>query len=263
MNCDEIRRHWHLYYDSEGDAELHWKISQHLDHCAVCAEWFAKQSRFEDLVTEKLSAASSDEELWQHVLARAGLPRRTPARRWFMFSSLASCAAAALLFVAGAWFLHFAGDSTAPNLSHLAAAWHEQLTVGDLQVPFESESDLEVEDYLLHEVSFPVRCPPRKNSGFTVRGAGTCRLADQPTAYVVGRVDDRPVSLFILSRDSLVRFPQQREELQRKSIHQCREGNQEMALTVIDQNLVLVVGQVSQDRLRRVLKAYGSYPHHS
>jgi len=261
MNCDEIRRHWNLYHDSEGDAELHWTISQHLDDCPSCAEWFAKQSRFEDLLAEKLGDVSGDEQVWQRVLAGAQLARPATNRRWFVYSSLVACAASLLLLVSGFWLMQLSGANGTASLSHLAAEWHEQLTSGQVRAPFESESDLKVEDYLLREVDFPVRCPPRKDSGFAVQGAGTCRLGDQPTAYVVGRVDDRPVSLFILSRESLAKFPQQRDELSREAIHQCREGKQEMALSIIDKNVVLVIGPVPQDQLARVLKAYGTYPH--
>lgn len=265
MNCEDIRRHWHLYHDSEGDAEMHWSVSQHLENCAPCAEWFAKQSRFETLLAEKLLQSPGDEAPgggppWAEILIAAGVARPAPTRRWFLFSSLMACAAAIMLLVGGSW-LFWSGGGEPPSLSRVTADWHERLAAGDVRAPFESQSDLEVEDYLLHEVSFPVRCPPRKDSGFAVRGAGTCRLGDQAAAYVVGHVDDQPVSLFILSRDSLPAFPHQRAELQREAIHRCREGDQEMALSVIDRNLVLVVGRVPQDRLTRVLRAYGTYPH--
>lgn len=263
MNCEEIRRHWHLYHDSEGDAELHWSVSQHLESCPGCAEWYSKQSRFEDLLAEKLAGASDERmldesPLWQGVLAGAGLVQPAATRRWFLFGSLLACAAGLLLLLGGSWLWP---RSDSASLSRLTADWHERLAQGELQPPFASGSDIEIEDYLLREVTFPVRCPPRQDSGFAVRGAGTCRVGDQAAAYVVGHVDDRPVSLFILSRDSLDAFPHQRAELTREAIHRCREGEQEMALAVIDRNLVLVVGQVPQDRLTRVLRAYGTYPH--
>ena len=50
MNCNEARQHWNLYHDSEGDAELHFRISEHLAGCADCAQWFSQQSRLEGLL---------------------------------------------------------------------------------------------------------------------------------------------------------------------------------------------------------------------
>jgi len=260
MNCDEIRRHWSLYHDSEGDAELHWQISQHLERCIPCAEWFAKQSRFEDLLVGKLREPTEDGQVWSSVLAGAALTRPKMARRWLLFI-LAACAATLLLAVFGPWRLGDIGERPDQSLSALTANWHERLSSGRLAIPFESSSDMEVEDYLRSEVTFPVRCPPRQDSGFAVQGAGTCQLGSQSAAFVVGHVDQTPVSIFILSRDSLPEFPHQQQALRAEAIHRCREGQHELALSVIDRNLVLVIGNVSQDRLLRVLRAYGTYPH--
>lgn len=262
MNCDEIRRHWHLYHDSEGDAELHWQVSEHLANCAACAEWFAKQSRFEDLLSEKLASGSADDELWHSVLSGAGLVRPASSRRWLLFSSLAACAAAMLLLVGGSLlFRESGGDRSSQSLSALTANWHDRLATGRQPLAFESQSDLEVEDYLRHEVTFPVRCPPRKDSGFAVHGAGTCRLAGEPAAFVVGQVDREAVSIFILSRNSLASFPLQMAALKIEAIHRCRERGYEMALSVVDRNLVLIIGRAPPDSLLRVLHAYGTYPH--
>ena len=261
MNCDDIRRHWHLYHDSEGDAELHWRINQHLGNCTECAEWFAKQSRFEELVSQKLAADSTDGDVWASVLDRAGLARPKPARRWALFSCIAACAAAILLLVGASCYWLVGRTNSSASLPSLAAARHTGFAGGGMQLSFHSESDLEVEDYLRQEVSFPVRCPPRKDSGFAVEGAGTCQLAGEPAAVVMGHVDRAPVSIFILSRDSLAAFPHQRASLRRKAVHRCREGEFEMALSVIDRNVVLVVGRAPAESLLRVLRAYGTYPH--
>jgi anti-sigma factor RsiW len=262
MNCEEVRRHWDLYHDSEGDAELHFQINEHLNQCAACAELFARQSRLEELIAEKLSAAPPDEAMWNSVLGRSGVIRPVRARRWVLFSSLAACAAALLvaIFAPWAWFARDA-SSEAASLSALTADWHQRLVGRPDEVPFKNDSDLAVEEYLQKEVQFPVRCPPRKDAGFAVEGAGTCRLADQPAAFLVGNVDQAPVSIFILSRDSLRAFPHQQAALERESVHRCREGQYDMALSVIDRNLVLVIGQVEPERLLRVLRAYGTYPH--
>jgi predicted anti-sigma-YlaC factor YlaD len=45
MNCREARQHWNLYHDSEGDAELHFQIADHLSLCEDCATWFSRQDR--------------------------------------------------------------------------------------------------------------------------------------------------------------------------------------------------------------------------
>ena len=34
MTCTEARQQWNLYHDSEGDAELHFQVNEHLAMCA-------------------------------------------------------------------------------------------------------------------------------------------------------------------------------------------------------------------------------------
>lgn len=258
MNCDEARRHWHLYYDSEGDAELYFQINEHLDQCPACAEWFHHESRLEDALVDKLRSAAPagpTPELWKSVLARSGIQQPVAVRRWLLMSGLLSLAAG--LLVAVVFWTQFRG----PSLSRLTAEYHQQLSEGERAVEFTSRSDLAVEDYLRHRVSFPVRCPPRQDTGFLVRGAGICRLAESEAAYLVGQLDGQSVSIFILSREALARFPHQQEALQGEPTHRCREGNYEMVMAEIDRSIVLIVGQAHPLQLQRVLRAYGTYPH--
>ncbi len=260
MNCNEARQHWNLYHDSEGDAELHFQISEHLAVCPHCAEWFSQQSRLESLLAEKLDSQAPTPELWSDVLTRTGLIQPAPARRWLWFAGAAACAA--VLVAAMLWTWNRSPAPPSPDLARLTAARHERLVAGEELPQFESRSDLEVEGYLRKRVSFPVRCPPRKDAGFAVQGAGVCQLAEQPAAYLSGRVDDAPVSIFVLPRDSLAAFPHQREALLKEKTHRCQEGQYAMVLGVIDKNAVLVIGQTAPERLAKVLSAYGSYPDH-
>lgn len=65
----------------------------------------------------------------------------------------------------------------------------------------------------------------------------------------------------MLPKESLKEFPELRQILQREPMTACREGNSEMVLSVFDNNLVLVIGNVERTKLTRVLKSYGTYPH--
>ncbi len=260
MTCDEARRHWNLYHDSEGDAELHFRIGEHLGTCPDCAQWFDQEGRLEHLIAERLRCGPETPELWNRVLAESGLTRRPRSPRHLMvFVGVAACAASVLIACIGLWVVSRSRQGA--DLAELTASWHERLVDGREPVPFRSRSDLEVEDYLRSRVSFPVRCPPRQDAGFAVGGSGVCTLADQPTAFLVGQVGEAPVSIFVLPRSSLDAFPHLREELRRERTHRYRQGPYEMAVSVIDRNVVLVVGSAEPERLQRVLDAYGSYPH--
>lgn len=264
MNCQETRRHWDLFYDSEGDAELHFHLNEHLENCVECAEWFDKQSRLESLIEERLSNETSAQSVahvdWANVLINAGVTPVTKSRSWLFFGSGILALAACLLVLIGLYGFRFGSDRS-PSLPHLSAEVHQHVAAGTLRPDFESQSDIEVDEYLLNRVSFPVRCPPRKDSGFAVSGAGLCELSDQPAAYVVGTVDGHPVSIFVLPKESLEVFPRQRSELRSEPLTGCREGDTEMVFSIVDKNIVLVAGNVEREKLTRVLKSYGTYPH--
>jgi len=258
MNCSQARQHWHLFHDSEGDAELHLRINEHLDHCPECTRWFTQQSALEEAVTHTLRAGSEPTPaIWQKIEQQLLPPQPASSRRWLLFASTALALAASLLIAVnlGVW------PSQAPDLASLSAALHDKFAGGQENPTFASTSHLEIEDYLKRHVSFPVRCPPREDAGFQARGGGTYTLAGDSVAYVVGNVDGEDVSLFILSRDSLEHFPAQMTRVRQEGTLRQRQGNLEIVMTEFDQNLVLVVGKVHPEKLQRLLRAYGSYPH--
>ncbi len=258
MNCEDVRQHWELYYDSEGDSELYLQINEHLAVCQRCATWFLQQAQFEDAVTAKLAAAEPTVGLWQRVLFESGVARPAAARGWSFFSP-GMALAASLLLIAGAW--QFTRKRPPEHLSELTAVVHRQLTDESEQIEFNSLSDVAVEEYLKDRVSFPVRCPPRKDAGFEVRGGGVCTIAGDAAAYVVGRVESKDVSIFIFPAERLRQFLPERDMLSREAVHHCREGEYDMVLAQVDRNIVVVIGRGSPEKLERVVRAYGTYPH--
>ncbi len=276
MKCQEARRHWDMFYDSEGDAELHHQLNRHLEGCAACAQWFDQQSRLESLIETQLKsdvsfgssyARDTTEVDWSKILIGAGVnpapqTRRRSIFRASIFGSALLALAASMLLIVGfpSWNRQ---DDDSPNLTQLSSEVHHHVSTGGLRPDYESDSDIDIDQYLLKRVAFPVRCPPRKDSGFVVSGAGLCEFENQPAAYVVGSVDQRPVSIFVLPRESLVAFPRQQAELGRSLVGAKRTANCEMVYSIIDKNVVLVMGDVDLEKLTRVLKSYGTYPHAS
>ncbi|MEX2316353.1 MAG: hypothetical protein WD669_04315 [Pirellulales bacterium] len=258
MNCEEVRQHWELYYDSEGDSELYLQINEHLSACQGCAKWFFQQAQFEDAVTAKLAAAQPTAELWQRVMSETGVARPAAARGWSFFSPFLALAAS-LLVIVGIW--QSVPQRPAEHLSALTAVVHEKLTDEKGPIEFKSLSDVAVEEYLKTRVSFPVRCPPRKDAGFEVSGGGVCMIAGDQAAYVVGHVENKDVSIFILPAERLAQFVHERDVLSREAVHHCREGEYDMVLAKVDRNIVVVIGRGSPDKLEQVVRAYGTYPH--
>jgi len=258
-----------LYLDSEGDAELHFRIREHLDMCPSCAEWFTQQQRLEQAFNERLASGEATPELWERVLSRSGVRPSAPARKsWYVWGSV--LAATVLLTVAIA--LQVNRRLPPSDLAPLAADWHEQPVQGKLRPDFLSTSDEEVDRYLKKQVPFRVHCPPRTNVKFAVKGAGVCRLTPSSppfdrgehggvAAYIVGQVDEAEVSIFVLDQASLDAFPHENAHLREGKHHRCREGDYQMVSAVIAGNVVVVIGRTPADALEKLLNAYGTYHH--
>ncbi len=257
MNCSESRRHWELYYDSEGDSELYLQINEHLAECPSCSKWFFQQGHFEELITAKLAPSEPTPELWERVLSEIGVVRPVATRSWMFFSSCFALAASLLLAVAVWQMLPSEGSD---HLSALAAVAHQAFAEEGHHIEFTSTSDQEIEQYLKQRVPFAVRCPPRENAGFEVRGGGVCSIDGDDAAYVVGQVENHDVSIFILPEERLAQFDHERDSLDKEKVHHCREGVYDMVVTKIDRNVVVVIGRATPMQLERVVRAYGTYP---
>jgi anti-sigma factor RsiW len=267
MNCEQIRQHWQLFHDSEGDAELHHQINEHLAMCPECSRWYFQQSRLEEALVEKLRAGQPTKAMWERIRAQCGDEKLAPHRSWHFARRPLWLAAMVLVAVFGAvWFIVVGrGPETgaSSDLASFSVALHDKLASGQEALKLYSQSPREVEDYVRTRVSFPVRCPPREDAGFQVVGGGVCEFERDPVAYVVGDVDGQRVSVFIMARESLANYPTQDDAIRRQGTYSERRAECDVVIGQLDRNLILVVGRVDSRRLTRVLKAYGSYPDHN
>ena len=251
MTCTEARQHWMLFLDSEGDPELHSCIRDHIGGCPDCAAWFAKQCVIENKINVALSAGQSTPQLWQRVLSRATVPHAPQRRRRLLeFGALAT---AAVVLISLAAYFQIRANSAPTELARNAADWHEQWQRGNVRPELESTSDHEVDRYLKARVPFRVHCPPRSDVQFSVQGAGVCFMKDrQQAAYIVGSVDNSPVSILVLDKSNLAGFPP-------NGFHHRQEGSYRVASAVIADNIVIVTGTAAPEILERLLNAYGTY----
>lgn len=241
---------------------MHLKINEHLRQCPECARWFARQSSLERALSKAIQAdAAATAAVWERIEREVAPVPSVSRRGWLLWGGGLLALAAVMLIAVGLGWRLGSGPPAVPDLAQLSVDYHGRLTSGREEIAFHSTSPIEVEEYLRRQVNFPVRCPPRDDAGFQVRGGGAGRVVGDPVAYVVGQVEGRDVSLFILSRESLRHFPRERNALRSGRVHHRRAGEVDVLLTEFDRNLVVAVGPIQPDRLERLLKAYGSYPH--
>ncbi len=263
MNCNEARKLFPLYYDSEGDAGLQLEIGDHLAVCPDCQEWFSRQSRGEDALVRLLWAGEATPTTWEAIESQVRASTRPRQRLlrlpfWKVATAALAIAATVLVGVALRGWPH--GGESIPDLSQLAAAEHQRYVEGRWQAEVQSESVDEVEQALRGRAGFAVRCPPKGQAGFHLRGGGLCRLGHETGVHIVGDVQTHPVSVIVLPGDALRSFPHMRGHLtgEGKS-HRCREGRYEMIASLLHGHVVVVLGSVGPDVLAEILQGYGSH----
>jgi len=265
MNCEQAKQHWHLFHDSEGAAELHHQINEHLAMCPDCARWYFQQSQLEEALAEKLRVGRPTPVMWDRIRVHCLKERPSTQQSWFAPRGSQWLAALLLLaVVALVWFgaVRSPRPESATDLASLSTDLHDKLASGREALKVYSDSPEEVEDYVRSRVNFPVRCPPREDAGFHLTGGGVCHFEKDQVAYVVGDVDGQRVSVFIMDRRNLVNYPVQGDALRRQGTYADRRGDCEVVMGELDRNLVLVVGRIATEHLRRVLRAYGTYEEH-
>jgi len=266
MNCEQVKQHWHLFHDSEGDAEMHLQINEHLAMCPDCARWYFQQSQLEEALVDKLCVGQPSKLMWDRIQSRC-VDKQPAGQGWFFAKGIFGVAALVVFAAFGLAWLGISpigpGAKTTSDLAGLSVELHGKLASGREALKLTSDSPQEVEDYVRTLVSFPVRCPPREDAGFLVAGGGVCHFEQDPVAYVVGDVDGKRVTVFIMARESLANYPAQDKALRRQATLAEDHGDCGVVIGELDQNLILVVGPVDSGRLARVLKAYGTYPDHA
>ncbi len=260
MKCHEARNLFPLYYDSEGDAEVQLRISDHLAMCGECREWYDREARQVGSLESALRADDGpNTELWTRIeeLCQPNpVPHSTGWRRW-------SLAAALLLAVAGfsSWLVLNAGLSD-EHLSAQAAVFHDEYASGVRAPAVQSDSINEIETWLRGHVDFSVRCPPPSDESFQLQGADVRQFREHPGAHIVGTLKGRPVSVFVLRGESLREFPHLRDHLSSTGgKHQCREGRYQMVAVLLHGHVVLAMGEDAPEVLTKILLSYGSHHH--
>jgi predicted anti-sigma-YlaC factor YlaD len=64
MNCQECRKWWSPYLDSELDAHTTFQVAEHLRACPSCRERFEREAYFEDWLRTKLRRDHMPTDVW-------------------------------------------------------------------------------------------------------------------------------------------------------------------------------------------------------
>lgn len=101
MTCNECRRWWSPYLDSELDATKTFEVSEHLRVCGPCRERFEREKRVDDSLREKLCEDGMPDDVWADLCNRVRQPQPVARLPWLRPVALA--ASLVLIVTAGGW----------------------------------------------------------------------------------------------------------------------------------------------------------------
>ncbi len=245
MRCHDVVRLVPLFLDSELSPETNYAVAEHLDRCPACLARVEGERRLEERIRARLMESTPDDAVaWERAVSAAAGQRARwrPGRR----TGLAAAAAAALLLAAFLPRAHheldLAGSAAADHARFVAEVTEEDLPPATLD---------QLEEIASRTLRGSGTTPSSPPAGYRLLKVGRCTLDGAPVAYLILAGSGEPVSLFLMNREDLRRFPGAAERLARDSAGvACEVDGRAFFLAGAGDRLACGVGRLSPPRLR-------------
>jgi anti-sigma factor RsiW len=222
MTCSETHEYAFAFLDDELDAPLSIELQRHLEHCPDCA----REVEIERTIRKRLSARiddlgaeaqPNDEALRRAVMAAAcekGFSHQrshqrvregilVPAAGALRRRALAVAGIAAGLLVASTvWFWPRSHDSADSPFSELVVADFQHVQDNGLAVQFASDDPERVAAWLRGKTGLAVVMPPVQPTVCRLAGARKCKIAGQPAAFAIYRINGTPASFVVTNAET-------------------------------------------------------------
>lgn len=249
MMCHDVTRLLPLYLDSELSPETSFAIAEHLEVCPTCDARAENERGLELSIRSRLLVPEpEDTAAWDTATGgvRRGLAR-SPVRR---VALVAAAAVAVVLLATLAPWTHRELD-----MARSAAADHGRFIteVAEEDVPSATLDQLEV--VTTRTLHGSLQVPAALPAGYQLVKVGQCTLDGAPVAYVILTGGGEPVSLFLMDRSELSRFPGAAARLAKEPTGvACDVKGRAFFLTGAADRLACGVGKLDGAELERLVR---------
>lgn len=202
VDCDNPRVLVSAYVDGELVGEDSEAFERHVSGCRCCRVALDRERELVELVRTAGPLQAASPELRRRVerALRPDAPRRS--RRWLLAAAVL-LAAAALLLSTGPRLRPLA-DTPASELATLGVDTHLRHVRGQLPLEVRSERTRDVAGWFRGRVPFQLELPeypvgPGERKPYALVGARLVGFHGDYAAYVVYRMEERPISLLVTS----------------------------------------------------------------
>lgn len=244
MTCAELRRYLSLHLDSELSPETAADLERHVETCASCAERVRAEERLEHKIRKSLRGAT-DAEAWNRAIASFPRPRR------WAFPLAAGAAAAAILAI-----LLWPRGHQELDLAAALAKHHSKYVSGHSPLGAETSDPAEASRYLQAKLGFPCRVEKPLPSDVRLIGARLCYLEGAPTGFYFLHSHRRVVTVAVVAREDLARFPVARGKLDATGEVHCTVEGKAFVLVADGKRAVTAVGEVPAEELAKLARLF-------
>ena len=247
MRCHDVGRFMSLFLDSELSPEINLEIVEHLEQCPSCAARIEGERQLEERMRELLLRSTrEDEAAWERAVGLATRRARGRVLRWRTMSGLALAAALGAILLGVFWppshrEMDLARSTYTDHSRFLEEAQEEQFSGASLD-------DLR---HVVGTLSSALPTPASTPSGYRLLKVGRCTLEGAPVAYLILATKDEPISLFIMDRALLQRFPDASARLAKEPVGvTCQVNGRSFFLTSTASAAACGIGRTEPGALR-------------
>ncbi len=204
MKCHETLRLMSLYLDSELSSEVTLEVQEHLESCPSCRDRFERERRLEESMRATLlEVEPGDAAIWDRAVRAALRIRRQRFSTLQKIASLAGVAVVATLIA-----VHFfPAERGELDLARSAASDHSRFLVEVREEVLPPATLAQFRDAGNRTLPPGTGLPTNLPVGYRLLKTGRCKLDDAAVVYLVIRRGGEPISLFLMPRSELHRFP--------------------------------------------------------
>ncbi len=193
-----------LFLDSELSSEVTLEVQEHLESCRSCCDRFERERRLEETMRAVLLEVGPDDAaVWDRAVLQAVRARR---QRFSTLQKIASLAGVAL-FAALIAIYFFPADRRELDLARSAASDHSRFLVEVREEALLPATLTQFRDTGRQTLPPGMNLPAALPAGYRLLTTGRCKLDDASVVYLVMKHSGEPISLFLMPRGELHRFP--------------------------------------------------------
>ena len=198
MDCKEIKEKLYLFAGGGMDGDESRLVDEHIGGCAACARVLDNELKLDALLRSGIPKAEAPAGLKAAVLNNLPDPKPNLFGRIAFLPKPVIVPALAVMLLAVFLFPVLMRQADVGPVFAESVSSHVRFTGGDLPLGIASDDPSEIRDWFYGRLDFEVLVPDLSRSGYSLSGAGVCRIRGSESAWIVYEKEASYISVFLI-----------------------------------------------------------------